>query len=152
VKTCPNKTATSIFDLVKEIHAMLRNLAVLLLFLSLSQVLLGQTNPTTVTNSDLIKMANAGIGDQTIILAIQRGPTMLDTSPQALVLLKKAGISDQALSAILAATKGQSQPQAQASPSASTNSPVARDAEQKSEHHHNRPPQTPRTVSWWHIW
>src|SRR5215471_12821743 len=102
---------------------MLRKLAVLLLFHSLSQVLLGQPNPTAVTNSDLIKMVAAGIGDETIILAIQLGPTMLDTSPQALVLLKNAGVSDQALNAILAATKSQSQPHVQQSQSASTSSP-----------------------------
>ena len=104
---------------------MLRKLAVLLLFHSVSQVFLGQPNPTAVTNSDLIKMANAGIGDQTIILAIQRGPTMLDTSPQALILLKQAAVSDQVLSATLAATKSQSQPHAQPSQSASTSSPVS---------------------------
>ncbi len=57
---------------------MLRKLAVLLLCHSLSQAVWGQSNPTAVTNSDLIRMANAGIGDQTeIILAVQRGPAML---------------------------------------------------------------------------
>ena len=131
---------------------MLRKLAVLLLFHSLSQVLLSQSNPTAVTNSDLIKMANAGIGDQTIILAVQRGPTMLDTSPRALILLKNAGVSDQALNAILAATKSQSQQHAQPSQSASTGSPVTQDAEQKYEHRRNRPPENPRIGSRWHIW
>ena len=84
---------------------MLRKLAVLLLFHSVSQVFLGQTSPTADNKPDLIEMANAGIGDQTIILAIQRGPTMLDTSPQALILLKKAAVSDQVLSATLAAAR-----------------------------------------------
>ena len=131
---------------------MLRKLAVLLLFHSVSQVFLGQPNPTAVTNSDLIKMANAGIGDQTIILAVQRGPAMLDTSPQALILLKNAGVSDQALNAILAATKSPSQPHAEASQSASTSSPVADDAEQTYEHRRYQPPANPRIGSRWHIW
>jgi hypothetical protein len=131
---------------------MLRKLAVLLLFHSVSQVFLGQSNPTAVTNSDLIKMANAGIGDQTIILAVQRGPTMLDTSPQALVLLKKAGVSDQALNAILAATKSQDQLLTQPSQSASTSSPVSPDAEQKDEHRRYQPPENPRSGSRWHLW
>ena len=136
---------------------MLRKLAVLLLFHSVSQVFLGQPNPTAVTNSDLIKMANAGIGDQTIILAIQRGPTMLDTSPQALILLKQAAVSDQVLSATLAATKSQSQPHTQPSQSAPTSSPdkshetPAQDAEQKDEHRRYRRPENPRVGSRWHI-
>ena len=137
---------------------MLRKLAVLLLFLSLSQAFWGQSNPTAVTNSDLIRMANAGIGDQTIILAVQRGPTMLDTSPQALILLKKGGVSDQALNAILAATKSRSQPHAEPSQSALTSSPdksqeaSAQDAEQKDEHRRYRRPENPRIGSRWHIW
>jgi hypothetical protein len=131
---------------------MLRNLAVLLLCHSLSQAFWGQSSPTAVTNSDLIRMANAGIGEQTIILAVQRGPTMLDTSPQALILLKNAGVSDQALNAILVDAKGRSQPRAEASQSASTSSPVAHDAEQEYEHRRHQPPANPRTGPWWHLW
>ncbi len=33
-------------------------------------------------------MTKAGIGEQTIILTIQRGPVKFDTSPQALIDLK----------------------------------------------------------------
>ena len=137
---------------------MLRKLAVLLLFQSVSLVFWGQPNPTAVTNSDLIRMANAGIADQTIILAIQRGPTMLDTSPQALILLKKAAVSDQVLSATLAATKSQSQLHAEPSQSASASSPdkshetPTQDAEQKDEHHRYRRPENPRSGPRWHIW
>lgn len=46
-------------------------------------------------------MTKAGIGEQTIILAIQRGAVKFDTSPQALVALKSAGVSDQVLNAML---------------------------------------------------
>jgi hypothetical protein len=137
---------------------MLRKLAVLLLFHSVSQAFFGQSNPTAVTNSDLIRMANAGIADQTIILAIQRGPTMLDTSPQALILLKKAAVSDEVLSATLAATKSQSQPHTQPGQSALTSSPdksqeaSAQDAEQKDEHRRYRRPENPRIGPRWHVW
>jgi len=48
-------------------------------------------------------MARAGIGDETIIAAIQHSPTKFDTSPQSLILLKKAGISDRVLNAMLVA-------------------------------------------------
>ena len=79
-------------------------LAVLALCLFVSQLALGQAAPTEITNSDVISMTKAGIGEQTIILAIQRGPVKLDTSPQALIILKKAGLSDQVLNAVLAAS------------------------------------------------
>ena len=137
---------------------MLRKLAVLLLFHSVSQVFWGQANPTAVTNSDLIKMANAGMGDQTIILAVQRGPTMLDTSPEALIVLKRAAVSDQVLSATLAATKSQSLLHTQPSQSAATssldksNETPAQDAEQKNEHHRYKRPESPRSGARWHIW
>lgn len=134
---------------------MLRKLAVLLLFLSPSLALMGQSNPTAVTNSDLIKMVNAGIGDQTIILAIQRGPAMLDTSPAALILLKQAAISDKVLDAILAAARSQSLLHAQPSQTASAGSPdkslqtSAHDASAQSRY---RPPANPRAGSLWHLW
>lgn len=84
----------------------------LCLFVSLLAV--GQTAPTEITNSDVISMTKAGIGEQTIILAIQHGPAKFDTSPQALIALKGAGVSDQVLNAILAAAKseGQANPEA----------------------------------------
>ena len=137
---------------------MVRKLAVLLLFHSVSQAFWGQSNPTAVTNSDVIRMANAGIGDKTIILAIQRGPTMLDTSPEALIVLKKAAVSDQVLSATLAATKSQSLAYTQASQSPLASSPdksnetAAQDAEQKNEHHRDKRPESPRSGARWHIW
>jgi len=65
-----------------------------------------QSAPNAITNSDVISMTKAGIGEQTIILAIQRGPVKFDTSPQALITLKGAGVSDQVLNAMLSGTRG----------------------------------------------
>jgi hypothetical protein len=73
--------------------------ALCLLFSSLA---IGQAAPTEITNSDVVSMTKAGIGERTIILAIQRGPAKFDTSPQALIALKTAGVSDQVLNAIIA--------------------------------------------------
>jgi hypothetical protein len=81
---------------------MLIKIAALLLFFSLLQSASGQAGSSVITNSDIISMAKAGIGEKTIILTIQRGPTKFDTSPQALILLKKAGLSDRVLDAVLA--------------------------------------------------
>jgi TPR repeat protein len=72
------------------------------LCLFVSQLAMGQATPAGITNSDVISMTKAGIGEQTIILAIQRGPDKFDTSPQALIALKVAGVSDQVLNAMLA--------------------------------------------------
>ena len=90
-------------------------LAVLALCLFISQFAMGQAAPAEITNSDVISMTKAGIGEQTIILAIQRGPVKFDTSPQALIALKGAGVSDQVLNAILASANsdGQTSPEAQ---------------------------------------
>jgi hypothetical protein len=83
--------------------------------LLVSQFAMGQAAPTEITNSDVISMTKAGIGEQTIILAIQRGPVKFDTSPQALISLKAGGVSDILLNAILASinSKGQINPEAQ---------------------------------------
>jgi hypothetical protein len=84
---------------------MIRSLLVLLFCLSTWQTAIGQASQPPITNSDLVDMVKSGIGDQTIILAIKQSPTLFDTSPQALILLKKAGTSDQVLNAVLTATK-----------------------------------------------
>jgi hypothetical protein len=60
----------------------------------------------TLTNADVLSMAKSGIGEQTILLAIQQGPTKFDTSPQALIDLKNAGLSDRVLNAMLVAGGG----------------------------------------------
>ena len=90
-------------------------LAVLALCFFVSQLAMGKAAPTEITNSDVISMTKAGIGEQTILLAIQHVPTKFDTSPLALIALKGAGVSDQVLNAILASTnsKGQASPEAQ---------------------------------------
>lgn len=73
------------------------------LCLFVSQLVMGQATPTEITNSDVINMIKAGIGEHTIILAIQRGSVKFDTSPQTLIALKRAGVSDQVLNAMLSA-------------------------------------------------
>lgn len=92
---------------------MLNKLAVVLICFLLSQIAHGQARSVSLTNSDIISMSKAGIGEQTIILTIQQGPVKFDTSPQALIALKGAGVSDQVLNAILAANNngGQASPE-----------------------------------------
>ena len=66
---------------------------------------MGQATSSAITNSDVISMTKAGIGEQTIILAIQRGPVKFDTSPLALIALQQAGVPDRVLNAILSVPK-----------------------------------------------
>ena len=75
------------------------------LFVCLSLSLAAQEARKPITNDDLLSMSKAGLKEQTIILAIEQGPTSFDTSPQALVILKKAGVSDAVLNAMLSASR-----------------------------------------------
>jgi hypothetical protein len=89
-------------------------LAILTLFLLVSQFSMAQVPTTEITNAYVVSMTKAGIGEQTIILAIQRGPVKFDTAPQALIALKKDGVSDQVLNAILASVSSKAQASAEA--------------------------------------
>ena len=77
------------------------------LLLSMSGV--AQQGKKPLTNEDIIKMVKAGLPENTVILAIQKSSNKFDTSPDALITLKNAGVTQKVLDAIL---------QAEASPSA----------------------------------
>lgn len=78
----------------------------LLYMLSASSLLVADAIGATdkpLTNPDIIKMIKAELGEETIVQAIQNGPSDFDTSTDALILLKKEGASQKILNAILAA-------------------------------------------------
>jgi hypothetical protein len=54
-----------------------------------------------LTNADIVAMKKSGMGEHTIVLAIGAGPNNFNTSPASLVQLKKAGVSDAIIDAIL---------------------------------------------------
>lgn len=56
-----------------------------------------------LTNSDVVKMAKAELPDSTIVLAIKSGAPAFDTTPEALIALKSAGISAAVIEAMLTA-------------------------------------------------
>ena len=72
-----------------------------LLCLLVTSVTTAQEVRKPLTNADVIEMAKAGLPERTIILAIQKGPTSFDTSPQALIQLKNQGVSASVLDAML---------------------------------------------------
>jgi hypothetical protein len=65
-----------------------------------------------LTNHDIVEMVNAGIADTTIVLDIQNSPTAFDTSPQALLFLQRAAVSQTVVDAMLIAASGKPAPTA----------------------------------------
>ena len=64
-------------------------------FLSFSVVAAGLAAPIfAMTNADIIKMKQAEFSDDTILMTIAKEPANFDTSPDGLVELKKAGVSE----------------------------------------------------------
>lgn len=57
---------------------------------------------SALTNDDIVKMHKGGLGDETIIAAIKPDTASFDTSPDALIALKSAGISDAIIRKMLA--------------------------------------------------
>src|SRR5262245_4686260 len=57
------------------------------------------------TNDDLLKMVKAGFKEETIIEAIRANEPRYDTSVEALVTLKNAGVSERVISTMLAAAR-----------------------------------------------
>jgi len=82
--------------------AIMRVIA-LILFVLVVGAAKAQEPQRILTNADIINLAKSGIGDQTIILSIQKAATKFDTSPEALIQLKTAGVSDAVLNAMLTA-------------------------------------------------
>ena len=55
-----------------------------------------------LTNDDIISLVKAGLSDAAIVSAIQKSPTQFDISPEALVKLKKAGVNNAVIEAMIA--------------------------------------------------
>lgn len=64
-----------------------------------------QSSQAPLKNADIIQMMKSGLGRQTIVLLIQQGQCDFDTSPQALIKLKKAGVSELVIDAMLASNR-----------------------------------------------
>lgn len=59
-----------------------------------------------LTNADVIKMSKAGLGDEVIINTIESHIAAFDLSPDGIVALKKAGVSDPVVAAMQARSAG----------------------------------------------
>lgn len=81
------------------------------LFLAVSSLLAAQA----LNNDTVIKMVKAGLSDDVIVATISSSAGSFDTSPNGLIALKQAGVSDKVISVIVAKTAPAT---ASASPSA----------------------------------
>jgi len=81
----------------------------LILFALCSATLFAQKKP--LSNQDVIDMAKAGLSEKTVVKAIKSSETQFDTSSDTLIYLRKLGISDAILSAMLTGGKRKAGPE-----------------------------------------
>ena len=78
-----------------------------------------------MSNDDVIKMVKGGLGDATVLQAIEGAEPGFDTSPDGLVKLKQGGVSDAVIQRILA--KKGAAPAPAAAPAAAAAPPACRE-------------------------
>ena len=61
-------------------------------------------NAAPMTNDDVIKMVRGGLGESTVIQAVNGAAPGFDTSPDGLVRLKQGGVSDKVIQSIMVRT------------------------------------------------
>lgn len=74
--------------------------------LVLSIACLAQAPGNGLTNADIVKMMRAGLPESIIVREIHQSGGFLNTSPDALIQLKKLGASERILSAVLDSHSG----------------------------------------------
>lgn len=83
-----------------------------------------QNKAKPLTNADVVAMVKAGLPQDTIISAIGSQPSNFDISAIGLLGLKKQGVSNKIIDAVLAAAKNQSATPAPQSPAPSSQTPA----------------------------
>jgi hypothetical protein len=82
-------------------------LLVVIVVAALSAMATAQNAAKPLTNSDVVTMFKGGLGESTIISAIQSQDTNFDISAMGLLQLKKSGIPPKVMDAVLGAAKKQ---------------------------------------------
>ena len=81
----------------------------------------------TLTNESIVSMVKGGLSEAVVLARIRSGPANFDTSTTSLVALKKAGVSDKVIEAMVSAPKAggasAAAPAAPAAPAAGTATP-----------------------------
>src|SRR5262249_60566295 len=55
----------------------------------------------TLTNQSIMEMLKAGLSERVVIAKIRTSPTSFDTSTDALIALKKSGVSEKVIEAMM---------------------------------------------------
>jgi hypothetical protein len=77
-----------------------------------ASTLAAQDEHRILSNTDVLNMAKSGMSEKTIVLLIQQSPANFDTAPEALIELKKGGVSDEVLNAMVLAVAPRKTPSA----------------------------------------
>lgn len=86
----------------------------------LCTVLMAQEARKPLTNEGVIKMVQAGLPESVVVSAIQTSPAQFDISPDALIQMKKAGVTQKEMNAIIAAKQTSSAADVEAAPKKAT--------------------------------
>src|ERR1700677_824871 len=81
------------------LEVSMRKGLVALLFLAFTSFLTAQQ---ALNNDSVIKMVKAGLTDDVIVATINANPGAFDASPDGLIALKQAGVSNRVIDAIVA--------------------------------------------------
>lgn len=79
---------------------------ILTVVLGVASALCAQQPQKPLTNADVMKMVKGGVSESIVVSTIQSLPSQFDTSPDALIALHKAGVTQAELNAIIAASSG----------------------------------------------
>ena len=99
-ETNPRYTSPLKWPTMESLCEDFGSLDLTLIFISASFVL-GQEAKKPITNADVVKLTQASLPESTIILAIEQGQANFDTSPAALIELKKQGVSQAVMEVML---------------------------------------------------
>ena len=88
-----------------------RLFSLLATMLIISSIVCSSQSKRPLGNQDVIDMVKAGLDERTISKAIETSETAFDTTPQTLILLKNAGVSDGILTAMLSGESRKPPPQ-----------------------------------------
>jgi hypothetical protein len=98
---------------------------IIALVLGLCPLSAAQNSAKPLTNEDVVAMVKGGLGESTIVSAIQSQESSFDVSANALLALKKNAVSGHIMDAMLAANKQQAQSKAAPAPAAALAAPTA---------------------------
>jgi hypothetical protein len=70
----------------------------------------GQSQMSPLTNNDVIKMTKSGLAESSILAVIQANPSDFDASPNALMAMKNAGVTQDVIKTVMAAAASKSSP------------------------------------------